>query len=552
LQAEGKAKQGKARWIGYDKKGNGLVKQDSEIRTVRVIGNISLKAGSSVYIDEENTIEIKKKRKAAEKPKFQKNISPKPKEQLIYRPLVYVPDPDLIGDYLLIYREPFTATNDASAFEELELANNQSSSGGRVLWQTENQYNPRNADMLMITAGVVDVGGVNISGSTPAFATLNFGSSTANVSGAGPVYNLPADYIANVETGQTLSFTMSMASPSSGGSFAYFGAHGRMFSYRNSPVYYVTGANKDYTIDFSNYISTGSRVVDSVLLHSYISSPGGSSRYLYNIFAVASIDNLSVTEDPSNVYNSTTSTSQNYFYACPLTYQYIFTKINLRTGTTEGSSIETTLFDNLQSGAYSLDYLYSISIGRNLDFVPPVATSGSVFNQNWSNYLDPRPLFQNADPGDWIYQVKDAINDFPDTTGAWTTVRSFLQKSYRNGKLNNYFTDGLLQYSSGVVFYPTAREKTIDLTSITNFSSIQNAFSGATALGSLDSVIETGEWIDHVTSVSNTSWARYFGPNLQTSLPQYALATGVSQETIDKTTAFALNLGPTEYIYLDR
>jgi len=51
LQAEGKAKQGKARWIGYDKKGNGLVKQDSEIRTVRVIGNISLKAGSSVYID---------------------------------------------------------------------------------------------------------------------------------------------------------------------------------------------------------------------------------------------------------------------------------------------------------------------------------------------------------------------------------------------------------------------------------------------------------------------------------------------------------------------
>lgn len=56
---QNKAKQGKATWIGYDQNGNGLVKQDGIEKTVTVIGNISLTKGSIVYIDSQNTIEVR-------------------------------------------------------------------------------------------------------------------------------------------------------------------------------------------------------------------------------------------------------------------------------------------------------------------------------------------------------------------------------------------------------------------------------------------------------------------------------------------------------------
>ena len=53
-----KAKQGKAEWIGYSNTGNGLVKQDGKVKIVKVIGSISLPAGSTVMIDQNDTIEI--------------------------------------------------------------------------------------------------------------------------------------------------------------------------------------------------------------------------------------------------------------------------------------------------------------------------------------------------------------------------------------------------------------------------------------------------------------------------------------------------------------
>lgn len=64
-----RAKQGKAEWIGYDNKGNGLVRQDGKVKAVKVIGSISLPAGSSVMIDENNTIEIRKAKLPQPKPK---------------------------------------------------------------------------------------------------------------------------------------------------------------------------------------------------------------------------------------------------------------------------------------------------------------------------------------------------------------------------------------------------------------------------------------------------------------------------------------------------
>lgn len=63
-----KAKQGKAEWISYDNKGNGLVRQDGKVKVVKVIGSISLPVGSSVMIDENNTIEIRKAKPPRSKP----------------------------------------------------------------------------------------------------------------------------------------------------------------------------------------------------------------------------------------------------------------------------------------------------------------------------------------------------------------------------------------------------------------------------------------------------------------------------------------------------
>lgn len=559
LQADGKAKPGKARWIGYDSNGNGLVKQDSEIRTVKIIGNISLTTGSNVYVDEENTIEIKQKRRAAERPKFERAALPKPKEQLVYRPLVYVPERQLVGDYLLIYREVYTGPLETNAEEKqlnyLELQS-ETFVETKTLWQGVYQYNPRNADMLIIKAAMIDLGAINpFAMENPPSVNLTFGSSQISLEGGiEPVIDLPGAHIASVDIGQNLGYSVSM-SPGGISGFSYFRLKGSMFSYRNSPIYYVTGEFGTYAIDLSNYVSN--RVGDSVLLHSYTSSPGGSSRYLYNIFAVASF-NLTVEDDPANIYNSLQDSGANYFYACPLTYQYVFTKTNLRTGVVEGRSVVTTLFqfDDQQTGSITLRHLFRITIDRNIgDFpYPDAAVSiASLFqNQLWLTSLDPRPLFYNADPDDWIYQVKDAIEDFPDNSTAWNTVRAFLQKSYRDGKLNNYFTDNLPEYSSPEnIYYPTVSEKTIDLALISSFSDIQTAFSGATVLGSLDSVIETEDWIDHVTAIGSQLWRKNHGPNLETSLPQFTLPEGVHEESIDKTTTFALNLGSAEYVYLD-
>lgn len=63
-----KAKQGKAKWIGYDNKGNGLVSQDGKVKVVKVIGSISLPVGSTVLVDEKNTIEIRKAKPPKPKP----------------------------------------------------------------------------------------------------------------------------------------------------------------------------------------------------------------------------------------------------------------------------------------------------------------------------------------------------------------------------------------------------------------------------------------------------------------------------------------------------
>lgn len=87
-----KAKQGKAEWIGYDNKGNGLVRQDGKVKVVKVIGSISLPVGSSVMIDENNTIEIRK----AKPPKSKPAITPARKGPGGYksksRPLIITDD----------------------------------------------------------------------------------------------------------------------------------------------------------------------------------------------------------------------------------------------------------------------------------------------------------------------------------------------------------------------------------------------------------------------------------------------------------------------------
>ena len=66
---------GKAYWVGYDANGNGIVKKNGVEKTVRVIGNISLPKGAVVYIDSQNTIEIRRK-PSGDDPTV-KNLQPK-------------------------------------------------------------------------------------------------------------------------------------------------------------------------------------------------------------------------------------------------------------------------------------------------------------------------------------------------------------------------------------------------------------------------------------------------------------------------------------------
>lgn len=62
------AQAGKATWLGYDDNGNGLVKQNGVIKTVKVIGNASLPLNSSVIVDRAGSVEIKKRAREEPEP----------------------------------------------------------------------------------------------------------------------------------------------------------------------------------------------------------------------------------------------------------------------------------------------------------------------------------------------------------------------------------------------------------------------------------------------------------------------------------------------------
>jgi len=66
-----KAVEGVAYWQGYDSNGRGQVKQGGKIVTVNTIGNINIPVGTAVYVDSTGTIEIKKKKKVSQPPKFE-------------------------------------------------------------------------------------------------------------------------------------------------------------------------------------------------------------------------------------------------------------------------------------------------------------------------------------------------------------------------------------------------------------------------------------------------------------------------------------------------
>jgi len=80
-------KAGKAQWVGYDEQGNGVVKKDGEEVKVKVIGGKSLSPGQSVYVDSQNTVQVRKKKGEEESPKRKKKIrSVKSKKSV--RPLI--------------------------------------------------------------------------------------------------------------------------------------------------------------------------------------------------------------------------------------------------------------------------------------------------------------------------------------------------------------------------------------------------------------------------------------------------------------------------------
>ena len=62
------AQAGKATWLGYDDNGNGLVKQNGVVKTVKVIGNASLPLNSSVIVDRAGSVEIKKRAREEPEP----------------------------------------------------------------------------------------------------------------------------------------------------------------------------------------------------------------------------------------------------------------------------------------------------------------------------------------------------------------------------------------------------------------------------------------------------------------------------------------------------
>jgi len=92
-----KAKQGKAEWIGYSAEGNGLVKQDGKVKVVKVIGSISLPVGSSVLVDEKNTIEIRKAKPPKPKPKTTPALKRPGGYKSKSRPLIITDDDESTG-----------------------------------------------------------------------------------------------------------------------------------------------------------------------------------------------------------------------------------------------------------------------------------------------------------------------------------------------------------------------------------------------------------------------------------------------------------------------
>ena len=88
---------GKATWLGYDDQGNGLVKQNGQVKTVKVIGNASLPLNSKVIIDRTGSIEIKKRKPEQPVPVSQpRKLSQPAGPRTIARPLIIIDDADAV------------------------------------------------------------------------------------------------------------------------------------------------------------------------------------------------------------------------------------------------------------------------------------------------------------------------------------------------------------------------------------------------------------------------------------------------------------------------